>query len=311
MERKAALTARKGRKRTESAGALHKNVGVRGRGDRVFDWVVYAVLFLVAFSILFPMLFVVSASLTPYTEVIRNGGFLVIPRTISLEAYATLLRKSTLSASFQVSGIITVVGTLLNVILTALMAYPLSRKRLPGRKLFINMVILTLMFNGGIVPTYLVVQQAGLVNTLWSMIIPQVIWTQYLIILKNFMENIPEELLDSASIDGAGELRILVQIVLPLCVPILVTIGIYYGVQHWNEFQQAVLYITKPEKWPLQVIVRNILTSNQQVADADQVVPTMTLQMAAVVTASLPIVALYPFLQRFYVSGITSGAVKG
>ena len=284
---------------------------MRGRRDRIFDGMIYVILFLVAFSILFPMLFVISASLTPYTEVMRNGGFLVIPRVISFDAYETLFQKSTLSGSFQVSTFITVVGTVLNVFFTALMAFPLSRKKLPGRKFFINMVVLTLMFNGGMIPTYLVVQKAGLVNTLWSMIIPQVIWTQYLIILKNFMENIPSELLDSARIDGAGEFRSFLQIVLPLCKPILVTIAIYYGVQHWNEFQQAILYITKPDKWPLQVVVRNILTANQQVVDADQVVPTMTLQMASFVTASLPIVALYPFLQRFYVSGITTGAVKG
>ena len=299
------------RKNSSEIEVLSRNVGVRGRRDRIFDGMIYVILFLVAFSILFPMLFVISASLTPYTEVMRNGGFLVIPRVISFDAYETLFQKSTLSGSFQVSTFITVVGTVLNVFFTALMAFPLSRKKLPGRKFFINMVVLTLMFNGGMIPTYLVVQKAGLVNTLWSMIIPQVIWTQYLIILKNFMENIPSELLDSARIDGAGEFRSFLQIVLPLCKPILVTIAIDYGVQHWNEFQQAILYITKPDKWPLQVVVRNILTANQQVVDADQVVPTMTLQMASVVTASLPIVALYPFLQRFYVSGITTGAVKG
>lgn len=299
------------RKNSSEIEVLSRNVGVHGRRDRIFDGMIYVILFLVAFSILFPMLFVISASLTPYTEVMRNGGFLVIPRVISFDAYETLFQKSTLSGSFQVSTFITVVGTVLNVFFTALMAFPLSRKKLPGRKFFINMVVLTLMFNGGMIPTYLVVQKAGLVNTLWSMIIPQVIWTQYLIILKNFMENIPSELLDSARIDGAGEFRSFLQIVLPLCKPILVTIAIYYGVQHWNEFQQAILYITKPDKWPLQVVVRNILTANQQVVDADQVVPTMTLQMASVVTASLPIVALYPFLQRFYVSGITTGAVKG
>ena len=268
------------RKNSSEIEVLSRNVGVRGRRDRIFDGMIYVILFLVAFSILFPMLFVISASLTPYTEVMRNGGFLVIPRVISFDAYETLFQKSTLSGSFQVSTFITVVGTVLNVFFTALMAFPLSRKKLPGRKFFINMVVLTLMFNGGMIPTYLVVQKAGLVNTLWSMIIPQVIWTQYLIILKNFMENIPSELLDSARIDGAGEFRSFLQIVLPLCKPILVTIAIYYGVQHWNEFQQAILYITKPDKWPLQVVVRNILTANQQVVDADQVVPTMTLQNA-------------------------------
>ena len=196
------------RKNSSEIEVLSRNVGVRGRRDRIFDGMIYVILFLVAFSILFPMLFVISASLTHYTEVMRNGGFLVIPRVISFDAYETLFQKSTLSGSFQVSTFITVVGTVLNVFFTALMAFPLSRKKLPGRKFFINMVVLTLMFNGGMIPTYLVVQKAGLVNTLWSMIIPQVIWTQYLIILKNFMENIPSELLDSARIDEIGRAHV-------------------------------------------------------------------------------------------------------
>ena len=133
---------------------INRHVGVRGWRDQIFDGLVYAILFLVAASILLPMLFVISASLTPYSEVIRNGGFLIFPKIVSFEAYDVLLRKSTLAKSFQVSGFITGIGTVLNIVFTALMAYPLSKKRLPGRKFFINMIILTLMFNGGIVPTY-------------------------------------------------------------------------------------------------------------------------------------------------------------
>ncbi len=291
--------------------ALPRDGGVRGGADRAFDAVLSALLLMMAAVVVFPLLFVVSASVTPHEEVIRNGGFLIVPRVISLDAYGALLRKSTLGGAFQVTAFVTLVGTLFNVVLTGLTAYPLSKKNLPGRKLLVNMVVLTLMFNGGIVPTYLVVKDAGLINTPWALIVPQVIWSQYLIILKNFMERIPEELLESARIDGASEIRTLWSIVTPLCVPILITVAIYYGVAHWNEFQQAILYITQPKLWPLQVIVRDILTANQQVADPDQAVPTMTLQMASVVIASLPIAAVYPFIQKFYVTGITSGAVKG
>ena len=253
-----------------------------------------------------PLLKVIVDSIDP-----TSYGVRLWPRKIDFSAYEMILTTSSLYRPFLVSVLTTVVGTVTGLFIITMGAYVLIQKDMPGHVLMGRMVLFTMMFSGGMIPTYLVVQKAGLVNTLWSMIIPQVIWTQYLIILKNFMENIPSELLDSARIDGAGEFRSFLQIVLPLCKPILVTIAIYYGVQHWNEFQQAILYITKPDKWPLQVVVRNILTANQQVVDADQVVPTMTLQMASVVTASLPIVALYPFLQRFYVSGITTGAVKG
>ena len=290
---------------------MQSNRNVRSRDDVVFDTSVYIILAIVALLILFPVAFVFSASITPYEEVLRNGGFVLIPKAISWEAYATLIKKSTLADSFFVSAFITIIGTTLNVIFTTLMAYPLSRKDLPWRKAFLGIVVFTLMFNGGMVPTYLVVRATGLINSVWSMIIPQIIWTQHLLVLKSFMESIPEELLESARIDGAGEFRILVRIAIPLCVPSIITVAVYYGVQHWNEFQQAIFYITKPQLWPVQVIVRNNLVANENVADVGQVIPTMTLQMASVVVATMPIFVFYPFVQKFYVRGITSGAVKG
>lgn len=285
--------------------------GIRSRSDKVFDGIVSILLALTAVIVLFPLFFVGSASLTPYEEVIRNGGFLVIPQKVTLEAYQHLLENSALVHSFGNTAFITVVGTLLNMIFTILAAWPLSRKKLPGRHMLTIAVTFTLMFNGGIIPTYLVVQQMGLVNTLWSLIIPQLIWTSNLIILKNFMEALPEELVESAKIDGASDFRILVQIVIPLCVPILMTVTIYYGVAHWNEFQQAILYVTKQQIMPMQVIVRDILNASQQATDVDQVLPTMTLQMAAVVTASLPMIIAYPFIQKVFVAGTMSGAIKG
>ena len=285
--------------------------GIRSKSDKVFDGIVSVLLALTAVIVLFPLFFVASASLTPYEEVIRNGGFLVIPKKVTLEAYQHLLENSTLMHSFGNTAFITVVGTLLNMLFTILAAWPLSRKKLPGRHVLTVAVTFTLMFNGGIIPTYLVVQQMGLVNTLWSLIIPQLIWTSNLIILKNFMEALPEELVESAKIDGASDFRILVQIVIPLCVPILMTVAIYYGVAHWNEFQQAILYVTKQQIMPMQVIVRDILNASQQATDVDQVLPTMTLQMAAVVTASLPMIIAYPFIQKVFVAGTMSGAIKG
>jgi putative aldouronate transport system permease protein len=167
------------------------------------------------------------------------------------------------------------------------------------------------MFSGGVIPTNLVVRSLKLLNSLWALIVPGLIWTSNMIILKNFMEALPEELIESAVIDGASDFRILISIVLPLSVPILLTISVYYGVGHWNQFQSAILYITTPAKMPLQVILREILDASQQNANIEQVLPTMTMQMAAVVFASLPMLLAYPFIQKGFVRGIMSGAIKG
>jgi putative aldouronate transport system permease protein len=194
---------------------------------------------------------------------------------------------------------------------TALAAWPLSRKKLPGRSVIMVLITFTLMFSGGTIPTYLVVRDLRLLNSLWSLIIPTLLWTSNLIILKNFMESLPEELIESAVIDGASDFRILWRITIPLSVPILMTIAIYYGVGHWNDFFGAILYITNRVKMPMQVIVRDILSANREVLDVEQVMPTMTLQMAAVVVASLPMILAYPFIQKAFVRGIMNGAIKG
>jgi putative aldouronate transport system permease protein len=197
------------------------------------------------------------------------------------------------------------------MVITILAAWPLSRKKLPGRSAIMVVITFTLMFGGGTIPTYLVVKDCGLLDSLWSMIIPSLLWTGNLIILKNFLESLPEELIESALIDGASDFRILFKITIPLSVPILMTIMIYYGVGHWNDFFSAILYITKRAKMPMQVIVRDILNANKEIVDVEQVMPTMTLQMAAVVTASLPVILAYPFIQKAFVRGIMSGAIKG
>jgi putative aldouronate transport system permease protein len=284
---------------------------IQGLKDNAFEIFVRILLIMVVVVVLFPLFFVLSASLTPYAEVIKNGGFLVIPRKITLEAYQYLFKDDYLIGSFGNSIFITLAGTCCNMAITILAAWPLSRKKLPGRSAIMVIITFTLMFSGGTIPTYLVVKDCGLLDTLWSLIIPSLLWTSNLIILKNFLESLPEELIESAVIDGASDFGILLKIVIPLSIPILMTIMIYYGVGHWNNFFSAILYITTWAKMPMQVIVRDILNANREVLDIEQVIPTMTLQMAAVVTASLPIVLAYPIIQKAFVRGIMSGAIKG
>ena len=285
---------------------------VNSGSDKLFTFAMYGFLAAVGLSVLFPLLYVASVSLTPYSEVMRHGGFMIIPKEITFAAYKELWKQPYIFQAFNITVFITLVGTFVNLVLTALMAYPLSRQDLPFRGPLLLMVVFTLIFNGGIIPTYLIVQATGLLDTVWAMIVPNAIWSFNLLIMKSFFENLPKELFESARIDGAHEFRVLAQIVLPLSVPVLITVGLFYGVGHWNEFFQAIMYTTKPDLKPLQVIVYNLLTRSQGLLDnPDEVIPTLTLQMAAVLYAALPIIIVYPFIQKYLTKGMILGSIKG
>lgn len=284
---------------------------VRGTEDRIVNGVVYAALILVGVVSVFPLLFVVSASLTPYGEVLRNGGYVVLPRQITFDAYEQLLSDPAIPRALSVTVFITVVGTLVNMVLTTLMAYPLSRKDLPGRSVFLMVALFTMLFSAGMIPTYLMVKATGLLDTVWAMIVPNAIWVFNVLIMKTFFENIPQDLIEAARIDGAGELRILLQLMLPLSVPVMLTLGLFYAVGHWNEFFQAILYVRDTDLQPLQVVVRNLLARSQSTENVDAALPLVTVQMAAVVVAALPMVVVYPFIQKHFQKGVLLGSVKG
>lgn len=285
---------------------------VRNLEDKLFNLVVYVFLGIAAIAAIFPLLYVLAVSVTPFGEVLKNGGYVLIPKAFTLTAYSILLTESGIPRAFQVTVFITVVGTAINLILTGLMAYPLSRKGLPARKFFLMMVVFTLLFNGGLIPTYLVVKGVGLLDSVWAMILPNAVWAFNLLIMKSFFQNLPEELFESARMDGAKEFRILWQIVIPLSLPVIMTIGLFYLVGHWNEYFQALFYVTDPNLFPLQVIVKGILTiSSQPEQSVEEVLPTQTLQMAAVVIASLPVIVVYPFIQKHFAKGVLLGSIKG
>jgi putative aldouronate transport system permease protein len=284
----------------------------RGWKDRMYITIVYALLSLAAISVIFPLLYVVAVSLTPYAEVLKQGGFAIIPRKVTFEAYTTFLNDSKIPQAYGVTAFITIVGTLINLLLTSLMAYPLSKKDLPYRSTILFIVVFTLLFSGGIIPTYLVVKATGLINSVWAMILPGAVSAFYLLIMKTFFENLPENLDEAAKIDGASETRIFIAIVLPLSLPILATVGLFYAVGHWNEFFGAIIYISDNSKHPLQVILRGILNQSQMPEqDFERVLPTETLQMAAVILSTLPILVVYPFIQKYFTQGALLGSIKG
>lgn len=285
---------------------------VSGPADRLFNGVTYVLLSLVGLAAVIPILYVFSVSLTPYGEVLKNGGYVLFPKELTFEAYRKLFEGSTIMRSLLVTIWLTVIGTSVNLILTSLTAYGLSRKSLPGRSIFLYMVVFTLLFSGGIIPTYLIVKATGLMDSIWALILPNAISSFNVLLMKSFFENLPEELFESARIDGAEEFRILHQIVIPLSKPTFITIGLFYAVGHWNQFFSAIMYVTDRSLYPLQVVVREILMMTQQpLESADHIVPTVTMQMSAVVIASLPVFIVYPFLQKHFTKGMLLGSIKG
>ncbi|AYB44361.1 carbohydrate ABC transporter permease [Paenibacillus lautus] len=285
---------------------------VRGLDEKIFNAIIYVILGICGLVAILPILYVVSVSITPFGEVLRNGGFILFPKEITFSAYRTLLTESNIPKAFQITVLITVIGTALNLVLTGLMAYPLSRRNLPGRNFFLLMIVFTLLFSGGLIPTYLVVKSMGLLDSIWAMILPNAVWSFNVLIMKSFFEGLPEELFESARMDGAKEFRILLQIVTPLSVPVLLTVGLFYLVGHWNEFFQAIFYVTDRTLYPLQVVVREILMQSQQpLENAENMMPTQTMQMASVMIASLPVIVIYPFLQKHFTKGMLLGSIKG
>ena len=279
-------------------------------GEKVFDICTYIILFGVMVICLFPLLYVVSVSLTPMSEVLKQGGFLVIPKNVTMDAYKAIFEQRLLPRSMVITAFVTVAGTAINMIFTTLMAYPLSKTKLPGRTKLVPFIVFTMLFNGGTIPTYLLIKNLHLIGTYWALLLPGAIWTYNLLVVKAFFENLPEELFESARIDGAGEFRVLWKIALPLSKPVMMTVMLFYAVGHWETYFAAIMYLPDQKMQTLQVVLRRMLTPNSEM-NPDTVVPTMTLQMAMVVFSSLPIIIVYPFIQKYFTKGVMLGAVKG
>lgn len=289
----------------------HKLGEEKRRFNPVFDTLVYAILIGVLLATILPVMYVVAVSLTPYTELAKNQGVVLFPKEITFEAYEVIMGRKDFWNGMRITIEITVFGTIANLIVTTLFAYPLSRKGLPGKSLLTKLVMFTMIFSAGTIPTYLVVKGTGLLNTMGAYVVPGLVGVSNLIIMKSFFENLPEDIFDAARIDGCGEFKVLTRIVLPMSVPIMLTIGMYYMVSHWNTYMAAVLYVTDQDLQPMQVILRRLLESSTAEVSVDVVVPTETMRMAAVCFATLPIIVVYPFIQKYFVKGTLAGAVKG
>jgi putative aldouronate transport system permease protein len=273
-----------------------------------------AVFTVVIVAVVYPFLSVLATSLASEPDVIKNGGLVIWPEHPTLQAYRTILAGGVVTRAMTISIGITAIGTLLSLAVTIGMAYGLSR-RIWGGRFFLLLALFTLLFTPGIIPNYLAVKQYGLLNTYAALILPVLVSAFNLVVLRQFFMNIPSELLDSAKIDGANDFQILMMIVLPLSKAVVAVVALFYAVAYWNNFFEALLYLNDSSMWPLQLVLRLYVVQGAPLPSAGDVVenapPLQSIQMAVVVVAMIPILCVYPFLQRYFTRGVLSGAVKG
>ncbi|MCR5753918.1 MAG: carbohydrate ABC transporter permease [Acetatifactor sp.] len=276
--------------------------------------VIYILITLLAFACLYPFLNVLACSLSGYNPVL-SGKVTFYPIDFTIEAYKQILKRPTIWTAMRTTVMVTLLGTALSLVLTILAAYGLSIQDLPGRKFMTGLILFTMYFGGGMIPTFLVVKGVGLYNTLGALFIPQSISVFNFIVMRTFFKELPESLTDAARIDGASYMRVLLKIVLPLSLAVIATIGLFYAVGYWNSYFDALIYIQDGDKYTLQLRLRSLLFGNELGNAADDVGGTVvmpqSLKMATVAVSTLPILVVYPWLQKYFVKGVMLGSVKG
>lgn len=282
--------------------------------QRILTGIVFVV---ICAMVVVPFLGIVSTSLASPAQVNASGGFVLWPTELHLASYRSIFAGGVVTRSLAVSAGITVVGTLISLLVSAMLAYALSRPGSWGHRVILSLLLVSLLFAPGIIPNYLVVKEFGLLDSYWALILPTALNAFNVIILRSFFMGIPRELIESARIDGAGDFGVFWRLVLPLSRAVLAVIGLFYAVGYWNAFFNALLYINDTAKWPLQLVLRTYVINNTQLgssdlaATADALPPQASIQMAILVVSIVPILIVYPFLQRHFTKGMLTGAVKG
>ena len=290
----------------------------KSRGYRVFTIFNYIILTAIAIACLYPFYYVVAASVSNPEELMRNQGLLLRPLgEMTLDGYRMVFSNKLVLSGFGNTFFVLLAGLVFNLVLTTLGAYVLSLRELMLRKPLTILVIVTMYFSGGLIPTYLNVKDFGMLDSLWSLIVPGAITTSNLIIMRSAFLSIPESLSEAAKIDGATHMQILFNVMLPLVKATMAVMVLYYAVSHWNAWFNASIYLRTPSKYPLQLVLRNILVESQtgdMMQDIGAAISPQVQQLikyALIVVSSIPIISIYPFLQKFFQKGVMMGAVKG
>ncbi|MEC0255887.1 carbohydrate ABC transporter permease [Paenibacillus lautus] len=292
------------------------------RSDRVFEIINFIFLFFILIIVLYPLVYVISASISDPVYV-NQGTMWLYPRGITFEGYQRVFQNPEIWSGYRNTILYTVAGTAINLLFTIPGAYALSRKDLKGRGIMMGLIVFTMFFGGGLIPSFLLVSCLGMLNTVWALLIPNAVAVYNLIICRTFFQtNIPKELQESAEIDGCSNTVLFLKIVLPLSAPIIAVMALYYGVTHWNSYFSAIIYLKDRSLYPLQLILREILVQNQMndtmlmtgddmEAMAKQARIADIIKYAVMIVSSLPIIVIYPFMQRFFMKGVLIGSVKG
>ena len=303
--------------RTERRAARARRIQ-DSRTDRMFMFCVYLLLTVLLAVVLLPLAYIVASSFSS-PEAVSSGRVLFWPVEFSLRGYKAVFENPQILQGYVNSLFYTVVGTLVSVVMTIAIAYPMSRRTLVGRNLVMSLILFTMLFTGGLIPTYLVVQQVGLLDTRWALIVPQAIGVWQVIIARTYFRTaIPDELAEAAQLDGCGDLRFLWSVVIPLAKPMIAVVALMYAIMQWNSYFDALIYLKNPDLFPLQLVLRNILILNTYsggAIDASVVLQRQQLddllKYSLIVVASVPVLLIYPFVARYFTKGIMIGAVKG
>lgn len=287
----------------------------RSVGDIIANVIIYILLTVIAVIMVIPFIYVIAASFATEAE-IQTRPIFFIPDSPTLDAYARIFDMNDMGTrvfhSLLISVCVTAIGTFINLFFTTTMAYGLSRTNLIGKKPLLNMVLFTMVFGGGMIPLFLVVKGLGMYDTYAALILPGAISAYNMIIVRNFFMELPRELEEAASIDGCSDIGIFIKIALPLSLPCLATFGLFYAVGHWNNYFGALLYLEDSTKFPFQLVLRNIVMQTAETqTDPNALIPEDTLKMAVIVIGTVPILIVYPFLQKHFAAGVMVGAVKG
>lgn len=289
----------------------------RSNGEKAFDFMNMLVLFILVVLTLYPFLHVAFASISEPSQLIRHRGLLLRPLGINLASYRMVLNYPMIIKGYQNTVFIVVIGTTLNLLMTSLGAYVLSRRGVYWKNLIMFVVVFTMFFSGGLIPFYLQVRNLGLADSRWALIFPTLLSTWNLIVMRTSFAAIPDSMEESARIDGANDFVILFRIILPLSVPVIAVMVLFYGVGHWNSWFNAMIFLRTRSLYPLQLVLREILISSDtsqmttNVGAVDVEAVGQTIKYATVMVATLPILFIYPFLQKYFVKGIMIGALKG
>ena len=289
-----------------------------GWDDIAISFVCYGVVTLFALTVIYPMMNLISVSMSSYRAYLKTP-WMFLPRELDFTAFRMVFQNPSIMRCYGNTVFITVTGTALTLLVTALTAYPLSRPQLKGKSVYMTLITITMMISAGTIPNFLLIRDLKLYNTIWALFITGTVGAYNVILMLNFFRGMPDSLLEAAKVDGATEWRILIRIVLPLSAPIMATIGLFRAVGLWNSYFAGIVYIRDRELWPVQLVLREIILSANtamleaggNLAELDTNIPTISLQYASLLVVLIPIMCVYPFLQRYFAKGVMLGAIKG